>query len=99
MADLTLRSSGAKPGSWTLGFTIPGAAIRSVWGARWQPDAGGDGGVASGQFLLPQSSATGTAGAAGTAIMTGSASIVIMATGTPGRPTGCTFDGTSCTFS
>jgi len=70
---------------WTLEFALPGAQIKSVWWARWGRD-GADGVIVSGSPLpLPRSGAN-------------EARIVIAGLGTPGWPTGCVFDHTSCTF-
>lgn len=78
-----------KLGDWTLGFTIPGASISGVWGARWQSDGSDTGGVADGQpSPWPQSQSAANM-----------ARIVIFGTGTPGRPTACTFDSQTCVFS
>jgi hypothetical protein len=73
-------------GDWTLGFTIPGASIKGVGGARWRGDASGDGGVAQAQPEPWRQSRSPAK----------IARIVVFGTGTPGRPAGCTFDGTSC---
>lgn len=88
VAVITVPGS-RKLGGWTLGFTIPGARISRVLGAKWQIDASGDGGVADGQ---PSSWPRYRAAAK-------TANIVIFGTGTPGQPAACTFDSRSCVFS
>lgn len=45
-AIITVPASQARHG-WKLRFDIPGTRITEVWGAQWQPDAGGHGGLAS----------------------------------------------------
>lgn len=75
-------------GDWTLGFTIPGTSIRGVGGARWRGD-GGDSGIAQAQ---PSPWLRSSSGA-------GTARFMVLGTGTPGHPTGCTFNGRSCVFS
>lgn len=80
-----------KLGDWTLGFTIPGASISAVLGAKWLPDASADGGVAERQpadWSPPQSPSPSPK----------MARIVIFGTGTPGMPAACTFDRRSCVF-
>jgi hypothetical protein len=86
LAVITVRSS-KKLGNWSLEFVIPGARISDVWGARWQPSARGDGGVASGHPWPWTRSGPGMA------------KIVIFATGKPRPPASCTFDGGSCVLS
>ncbi len=75
-----------KPGAWTLAFTFADAQVQHVWGAQWQPDSNGDGGVATGQ---PESWPGQKAG---------TSRIVIIATGHSSTPSSCSFDGASCRF-
>jgi hypothetical protein len=72
-------------GKWTLRFAIPGAEIRLVMWARWTPQ-GKDGGIVSGT--------PGESNLAGP----NRAKIVVMGTGSPGRPGDCVFDGVRCSF-
>jgi len=70
---------------WTLEFALPRAQIKSIWWARWHR-SGADGVIVSGSALpWPRSGAN-------------EVRMVIAGLGTPGRPTGCVFDGASCTF-
>jgi hypothetical protein len=72
-------------GNWQLQFSLPGASIEHIMWARWRHD-GRSGVVVSGSPLpWPRSGDN-------------EARIVIFGTGTPGWPTGCQFDGGSCTF-
>ncbi len=93
IAVITVHS-GKNLGDWTLGFTIPGASISAVLGAKWLPDAGADGGVAEREPAdwspspTPQSPPPPKM-----------ARIVIFGTGTPGKPEACTFDSRICVFS
>ncbi len=71
--------------TWTLGFTLPGTRIRSVWGAAWRKSARGDGGQATGQpWPWPQSGAS-------------TVRIAVAGTGAGSAPRGCIFDGMPCT--
>jgi hypothetical protein len=45
-AIITVPAAQARRG-WSLRFDIPGTRITQVWGAQWQPAAGGRGGLAS----------------------------------------------------
>jgi hypothetical protein len=69
---------------WRLAFRYPGVGIDSVTGAKWA--ASGDGGVAT---AVPWP----WGGPPGNIVR-----IMIVANGTPGQPTACTFDGTRCSF-
>jgi len=74
-------------GTWTLTFAFSDAQVQLVWGAAWQPDSNGAGGVATGQpWPWPGQKA-------------GAARIVIFASGSPARPASCSFDGAGCSFS
>jgi hypothetical protein len=86
VAMITIKSR-RKLADWTLTFSFAAARVEHVWGAKWQPDGNGDGGVATGRpWPWPGQQA-------------GSARIVIFATGTPARPASCGFDGASCSYS
>jgi hypothetical protein len=70
---------------WTLEFALPGAQVKSIWWARWHR-IGADGVIVRGSPLpWPRSGAN-------------EARVVIAGLGSPGEPTGCVFDGASCTF-
>jgi hypothetical protein len=87
IAMITMSSSGSL-GDWTLGFTIPGASIKGVGGARWR-SGGADSGIAQAQqspWLRARSGAQ-------------LARFMVFGTGVPGRATGCSFDGRDCAFS
>jgi hypothetical protein len=76
-----------KLGTWTLAFTFSGIKVQRVWGATWQPDSRGDGGVVTGQpWPWPGQKDS-------------EARIVIFAAGAAARPASCSFDGTTCSFS
>jgi hypothetical protein len=98
------------PATWRLAFTMPGTHIRYVIGAQWQPSPGGDGGTA---FASQQQFGGGGHGQGqgngqgygdygqdqdGHRRPGGSISILVMGSGSPGTPTNCVFDGSSCTF-
>ena len=72
-------------GTWQLRFSLPGASIEHIMWARWRHD--GQGGIVVSGSPLPWSGSGDN-----------EARIVIFGTGTPGWPTGCRFDGGSCTF-
>ncbi len=85
VAMITVRSH-RKLGTWTLAFTFSGTQVQRVWGATWQPDSAGHGGVATAQpWPWPGQEAS-------------AARIVIFASGAPARPASCTFNGTACSF-
>jgi hypothetical protein len=77
--------------SWKVQFTLPGRSVTGVVGARWQPDAAQDGGLAAalgqgqGQYVSP--------------VDPGSVSFLVSAGGPPVRPAGCLLDGRACHFS
>jgi hypothetical protein len=77
---------GRKPlRKWTLRFRLPGAQIQQIMWARWARE-GGDAVLVSGSPLpWPRSVAN-------------DARLVIMGSGTPSWPNGCSFDGGGCTF-
>ena len=82
---ITVRSH-RKLDTWTLAFTFSGTQVQRVWGATWQPDSTGQGGVATGQpWPWPGQKAS-------------AARIVIFASGPPARPASCSFDGATCSF-
>jgi Cellulose binding domain len=73
--------------AWTLMFTFSDARVQRVWGAAWQPDSNGHGGVATGQpWPWPGQKPS-------------AARIVIFASGSSARPASCSFNGASCSFS
>ena len=85
VAMITVRSH-RKLDTWTLAFTFSGTQVQRVWGATWQPDSTGQGGVATGQpWPWPGQEAS-------------AARIVIFASGPPARPASCSFNGTACSF-
>ena len=72
-------------GRWNLQFTLPGAHIESIIWARWARESA-DGVVVTGSPLpWPRSGAN-------------EARLIIFGSGTPGWPSGCSFDGGLCTF-
>ena len=72
-------------GKWSLRFSLPGAQIESIMWARWARE-GGDAVLVSGSPLpWPRSGAE-------------EARLVIFGSGTPGWPSGCSFDGDGCAF-
>ena len=72
-------------GKWSLRFSLPGARIESIMWARWARE-GGDSVLVSGSPLpWPRSGAN-------------EARLVIFGSGSPGWPTGCSFDGEGCAF-
>jgi hypothetical protein len=85
IAMITIKGR-VKPGAWTLTFTFADAQIQHVWGAQWQPDSNGDGGVATGQPEAWPGQKAGTS------------RIVIIATGRSSTPRSCSFEGATCRF-
>jgi hypothetical protein len=87
---------------WKLAFAMPGDHIGAVLGAAWQP-SGTDSGTAS----TPSSSSppvwdSGGHGDSGGPDARGRSDVIsflIFGDGTPVMPTGCQFNGASCTFS
>jgi len=93
------------PQRWRLAFTIPGVQVQGAVFANWTAstsDSGtarptyeagwpGSGGRQNGD------SSHGLSGA-GLGGQRGRFEFVIFGTGTPGQPTGCTYDGDACTF-
>ena len=75
------------PGSWQLAFRLPGTQIQNVFGAEWLPLTSSDGGTAS-PFE----------GTSGRPSDQGGTSFRVFGTGSLTGPTGCTFDGATCTF-
>jgi hypothetical protein len=77
--------------AWKLRFDLPGRSVTEVVGARWQPNAGEDGGVAAalglgqGQYVSP--------------INPAAVSFLVTAGGPPVAPTGCLLDGRDSHFS
>jgi hypothetical protein len=72
-------------GTWQLQFSLPGASIQHIMWAKWRRD--GQGGVMVRGAPLPWPKAGNN-----------EARIVIFGSGTPKWPTGCQFDGASCSF-
>jgi hypothetical protein len=68
---------------WQLTFRYPGATVESVTGLPWTVNGA-------------EVTVTSPAPSAGQAA--GSAQIRIRASGTPSRPTGCTFNGVACSI-
>ena len=84
--------------AWKLKFAMPGDDIDKVFGAGWLPSgtgsgtASGPGGGATGQW--PQSPGGDVTSRDGRVI-----SFMVIGQGTPVAPTGCSFNGVSCSFS
>jgi hypothetical protein len=83
--------------AWKLRFAMPGDDIGAVMGASWRASSG-DGGTASGPLATtagqwPQSGAGDLASSDGRVI-----SFMVVGRGTPVAPTGCSFNGVSCSF-
>jgi hypothetical protein len=91
VAVITLPSQ-SRHGPWSLQFSLPGAHVDRVLGAKWQPSAQGNGGIASDDGSNTHGSRQSGRHASG------GASFTIYATGRPGMPTGCMFNGSSCHF-
>lgn len=72
-------------GKWSMRFRLPGAHIESIMWARWAHDGNDAVLVAGSPLPWPRSGAN-------------EARLVIFGSGTPGWPTGCSFDGGGCTF-
>ena len=86
-----------RPRAWKLTFAMPGDEISDVMGADWHP-SGTDGGTASGpsdasQWQWPSD------GAVTTRHHRRAIGFLVLGQGTPVMPTGCSFNGASCTFS
>jgi hypothetical protein len=74
-------------GSWRLAFTMPGATIKYVKGADWQPLPSGDGGTA---WATRQH---------GSFRHAPGATFTVIGSGTATTPASCRFDGSKCRFS
>jgi hypothetical protein len=75
--------AGQAHNGWRLRFELPGRSVNQVWNALWQPDATGDGGVAS----IP-AEAGSTVGR----------TFEVSAVGAWTRPGGCVLNGHACQF-
>ncbi|HVB44224.1 MAG TPA: hypothetical protein VNF47_16170 [Streptosporangiaceae bacterium] len=81
-----VKITGRKPlGRWSLRLVLPGAHIEAIMWAKWEPD--GLGGVIIDGSPLPWPRSGPN-----------EARVAIFGTGSPGWPTGCVFDGASCTI-
>jgi len=78
--------AGRRPlGTWRLRFVLPGARIRSVMWARWQPEGPHGVDVTGSPLPWPRSGAN-------------EARIVLFGTGSPAWPHGCVLDDAWCKF-
>jgi hypothetical protein len=89
VAQVTLPRQ-AEHGDWKLSLSFPGAQVYQVIGARWHPNANGSAGTLSddGSHRSKQQGRHARGGV----------TITIFATGNPDTPTGCTFNGATCSF-
>ena len=92
--------------TWQLGFSYPGTRIVEVQGAQWQ-STGDDSGVAQAETSGStghNESDSGHAGSGGSGQDSSghggqnTVVITIEASGTPGAPSDCRFDNTTCSF-
>jgi hypothetical protein len=88
IAVITLPGN-ANPGAWNLRLSFPSARVDRVWGALWQPSPGG-GGTALGPWPW-RGRTTGQE-------KPGGRQMTLSATGVPTSPSGCTLDGSTCSF-
>ena len=87
---------GKRPaGPWRLAFRLPADTITSVMGASWRPYASGTGGVASALTGAATAAANGPADGGS---QQHSVIFLLVGNGTPVTPSGCHYDGASCTF-
>jgi hypothetical protein len=91
VAVITLPGA-AKPGAWNLQFGFRAAHVDGVWGARWQPFGGGDGGTAS---AWPAGEHSPRAPGASSL---DARQVAVAATGSPQSPSSCRLDGLTCHF-
>jgi hypothetical protein len=95
--QITIRGLSSAPGgNWRLAISYPGARIVSVQGAGWQP-SGADSGVAQGASGQSSEGPGGPGGQGGNGSQDG-AQLVVTVNGQPTQPSGCTFNGTPCSF-
>jgi hypothetical protein len=112
-AIVTIPAAQAR-GGWSLQFSFPGRHITQVWGALWQPDSSGEGGLAT---VLepprhsgpPGDSGTGQSGPPGQDGQPGSGypgqhdpedlRFLVTAQGSPVTPAGCVLNHVVCHFS
>jgi hypothetical protein len=80
-------SSGSTPASWQLRLSYDSARIIGVWGGRWTPS--GDHAV----LVTPDT------GDGGSRTGDGHIQVVIVVSGRPGPPSGCSFNGRACRIS
>jgi hypothetical protein len=89
VAQLTLPHQ-AEHGDWRLSFSFPAAQVYRIIGARWQPNGDGSSGTLydDGTHWSQQQGRHARGGV----------TITIFATGSPDTPTGCMFNGATCSF-
>ena len=93
------------PQRWRLAFTIPGLQVKGAAFADWT-ESSSDSGTATPPYGAGRHRSGGQHGGdsppklshSGPGGKRGSFAFVIFGTGTPGTPTGCTYDGAACTF-
>src|SRR6266851_4927404 len=89
--------------TWQLGFSYPGTRIVEVQGAQWQ-STGDDSGVAQAETSGStghNGSDSGYGGSGGSGQDSSGQNTVVIAieaSGTPGAPSDCRFDNTTCSF-
>ncbi len=84
IGQVTITASGGSLATWQLRLSYQSAHIIGVWGGNWSPS--GDHTV----LVTPESGSEPSPGGGG------SVQVILAVDGTPGPPSGCTFDGRAC---
>jgi hypothetical protein len=84
IGQVTITVPGGSPASWQLRLSYRSARITAVWGGNWS--ASGDHTV-----LVTPDSGSGSDHGGGDSVQ-----VIFSVDGTPGPPSGCTFDGRAC---
>jgi hypothetical protein len=95
----TIAVTGKRPGAhWQLAFQMPTDKITRVMGADWLASTDGSGGIASAQTGTSAPWWNGPDGHGGYQDRQQGLVFMIAGTGSPVVPSGCLYDGASCTF-
>jgi Cellulose binding domain len=84
IGQVTITVPGGAPAGWQLRLSYQSARIIGVWGGHWSPS--GDHTV----LVTPESGSEPGHGGSN------SVQVILAVDGTPGPPSGCTFDGRAC---
>jgi hypothetical protein len=89
VAQMTLPPQ-AEHGDWSLSFSFPAAHVYQILGAKWRSNASGSAGTIydDGTHRSQQQGKHARGGVI----------ITVLAIGSPDTPTGCAFNGATCSF-